>query len=115
MSAEVVRARPAPERGRAAPGLHPYAQVVTQIAAPPRTNTLALVGFIGAFLIPIAGLVLGVMATRQLRVPGTLETGRGLARWAIAIGLLGSLFQAGFLIIWLSLFSTAVTGGTVGA
>ena len=35
---------------------------MTAPAAPPRTNTLALVGFIAAFVVPIAGLVLGILA-----------------------------------------------------
>jgi Domain of unknown function (DUF4190) len=57
--------------------------------------------------IPVVGVVLGVMARKQLDVSG--ESGRGLARAAVIIGILGTLFQLAFFIVWLSLFATAVT------
>ncbi len=74
---------------------------------PPRTNTLALVGFIASFMIPIVGIVLGAMAQRQIAI--TTEGGRGLARAAVIIGALGTTFQVIFFIVWLSLFSTALS------
>lgn len=74
---------------------------------PPRTNTLALVGFIASFMIPIVGIVLGAMAQRQIAV--THEGGRGLARAAVIIGALGATFQLIFFIVWLSLFSAAIS------
>jgi len=74
-------------------------------AAPIRTNTFALVGFIASFMIPIAGLVLGILATRQIEQ--TRESGRGLARAATIIGLLGTVFQGLFFIVWLILFGQA--------
>jgi uncharacterized membrane protein YeaQ/YmgE (transglycosylase-associated protein family) len=73
----------------------------------PRTNTLALVGFIASFMIPVVGIVLGVLARKQMDVSG--ESGRGLARAAVLIGILGALFQAAFFIVWLALFTSAVT------
>ncbi|MDO8382773.1 MAG: DUF4190 domain-containing protein [Microbacterium sp.] len=87
---------------------------MTQLAAPAKTNTLALVGFIAAFVIPIAGLVLGILARRQLSAPGNAETGKGLARWAVFIGALGTLFQAIFFIVWLSLVATALSNTSFG-
>ena len=56
---------------------------MTTATTAPRTNTLSLVGFIAAFVIPVAGLILGVFALRQLRAPGNLESGRGslAGRW----------------------------------
>lgn len=74
---------------------------------PPRTNTLALVGFIASFMIPIVGIVLGAMAQRQIAV--THEGGRGLARAAVIIGALGATFQLIFFIVWLTLFSSAIS------
>lgn len=74
---------------------------------PPRTNTLALVGFIASFMIPIVGIVLGAMAQRQIAL--THEGGRGLARAAVIIGALGATFQLIFFIVWLSLFSAAIS------
>jgi len=75
--------------------------------APIRINTLALVGFIASFMIPIAGLVLGILAIRQIEQ--THESGRGLARAATIIGLLGTVFQVLFFIVWLILFGQAVS------
>lgn len=79
------------------------------IAAPssaPKTNLFALIGFIGAFVIPIVGIVLGAMATSQ--ISRTHEPGRGLARGAIVVGMLGTLFQVGFFIVWATLFFGAL-------
>ncbi|HEY9306726.1 MAG TPA: DUF4190 domain-containing protein [Microbacterium sp.] len=74
-----------------------------------KTNTLALVGFIAAFVIPIAGLVIGIVARRQLDARGNSESGRGFARWAMIIGALGALAQLAFFIVWVSLFATALS------
>ncbi len=73
----------------------------------PRTNTLALVGFIASFMIPIVGIVLGAMAQRQIAV--TREGGRGLARAAVIIGVVGTIVQVIFFIVWLSLFSYGIS------
>jgi ABC-type branched-subunit amino acid transport system permease subunit len=86
---------------------------MTEAAAPPRTNTLALVAFIAAFMIPVAGLVIGIVARNQLSQPGSAETGRGFARWAMIIGGLGTLFGVVFFAIWLSLFITAISRAPV--
>ena len=82
---------------------------MTQTVAVGKTNTLALVGFIVAFVIPIAGLVIGIAARRQLDAPGNVETGRGFARWATVIGALGLALQVAFFIVWLSLFTAAMS------
>lgn len=81
---------------------------MTQYTASTKTNQLALIGFIAAFIIPLAGVILSVIARRQLDAPGNRESGRGLARWAMVIGLLGTLAQIGFFILWFSLFFRAV-------
>ena len=82
---------------------------MTTFAPPAKTNTLALIGFIAAFVIPVAGLVLGILARRQLSVPGNPETGKGLARWAVFIGALGTAFQVIFFIVWLTLVANAIS------
>ncbi|UTT62878.1 DUF4190 domain-containing protein [Microcella humidisoli] len=74
---------------------------------PPRTNTLALVGFIASFMIPVVGIVLGIMAGRQIAL--TNEGGRGLARAAVIVGAVGTTLQVIFFIVWLSLFSYGVS------
>ena len=81
---------------------------MTQIASSTKTNLLALVGFIAAFVIPPAGVILSVFARRQLDAPGNVESGRGLARWAMLIGILGTLAQLGFFVVWFSLFFRAI-------
>ncbi len=81
---------------------------MTQYAAQAKTNLLALVGFIAAFMIPPAGVILSIFARRQLDAPGNIESGRGLARWAMVIGILGTLAQLGFFILWFSLFFRAM-------
>lgn len=81
---------------------------MTQIAAPPRTNTLALVAFIAAFMMPLAGFILSVFARRQLNHPGNVETGWGLVRWAMVIGILGTLAQGLFLVFWFTMFFQAI-------
>jgi len=82
---------------------------VTEIAPSARTNILALVAFIAAFMIPPAGLILSFFARRQLDAPGNVESGRGLARWAMVVGILGTLAQLAFFIVWITLFTSAVT------
>lgn len=81
---------------------------MTQIAAQPRTNTIALIAFIAAFVVPPAGFILSFFARRQLDALGNGESGRGLARWAMVVGLLGTLAQLAFFMLWAALFIPAV-------
>ncbi|WP_341935047.1 DUF4190 domain-containing protein [Microbacterium sp. LWO14-1.2] len=81
---------------------------MTHVDTAPRTNTLALIAFIAAFVMPLAGLILSVFARRQLDDPRNSETGRGLARWAMVIGVLGTLTHGLFLVFWLTMFFQAV-------
>ncbi len=79
---------------------------VPQFPAPAqKINTIALVGFIAAFVVPVAGIVLGAIGLNQTRVSG--EGGRGLARAAVVIGSLFTLFGVVLFIIWLSLLQQA--------
>jgi len=79
---------------------------------PIRTNLLAIIGFVGVFLMPVIGIVLGIMAKRQIAVTG--EAGEGLAKWAYILGVLGTILQAVFFVVWIALFlqftSLASTG-----
>ena len=76
---------------------------------PIRTNTLAVVGFIAAFLAPIAGLVIGIVARNQLGRPGNTEGGAGFARWAMIVGSLGTAANLLFIVIWASFFANALS------
>ncbi|TPW75808.1 DUF4190 domain-containing protein [Schumannella soli] len=79
---------------------------------PIRTNLLAIIGFVGVFLMPVIGIVLGIMAKRQIAVTG--EAGEGLAKWAYILGVLGTILQGIFFVVWIALFlqftSMASTG-----
>lgn len=86
-----------------------YSDPVTQTVQSGRTNTLALIAFIAAFMIPLAGFILSFFARRQLDDPGNIESGRGLVRWAMLIGILGTLAQLAFFIVWITLFASALT------
>jgi hypothetical protein len=75
---------------------------VSTPVAPAKINALALVGFAAAFFVAIAGLVLGVISTRQLREPTNIETGRGLALCAIIIASASIAFENAVVVLWLS-------------
>jgi hypothetical protein len=47
------------------------------------------------------------LARKQMDVNG--ESGRGLARAAVIIGILGTIVQLAFFIVWLVLFASAMT------
>ena len=55
-----------------------------------RTNTLAILALVAAFVASAVGVVLGFLALGQIRTSG--ESGRGLAIAAIIIGLLVTAF-----------------------
>lgn len=76
---------------------------------PRKINLLALIGFIGVFFASPIGIVLGVIAQRQIQV--THEDGRGLARAAVSLGVVFTALQLLFFVVWLSLFLPAFTGG----
>lgn len=73
-------AQPAPA---AAPGYGaPYG---TPYPSKPKTNTLAIVGFVCSFLISIVGLILCIVAKNQIKTSG--ERGDGLATAGIIISI----------------------------
>lgn len=55
-----------------------------------RTNTLSILALVAAFVVSVAGVVLGIIALAQVRRTG--EAGRGLAIAAIVIGFLVTAF-----------------------
>ncbi|MEF2976269.1 DUF4190 domain-containing protein [Subtercola sp. YIM 133946] len=67
-------------------------------------NVLSIVSIIGAFLIPLVGIVTGVIALRQIKTTG--ERGRGLA---LAGTILGIAFLAIYLIV---VVISAIVGAT---
>lgn len=80
-------------------------------AVPPVSNPsrppIVIIGFILAFIVPLAGLVVSIIARR--RVINKSLPGRGLAVAGIVIGGVFTLISAAFLII--SLLAIAALGG----
>jgi hypothetical protein len=64
-------------------------------SAPAKTNTLAIVGLILAFVFNIAGLIVSIIALNQIKRTG--ENGRGLA----LAGLIISIVSIVFGVIWI--------------
>lgn len=87
---------------------HRTVLLVNDVYAAPRTNTLALVGFVSAFVVPVVGLVLGIVALNQMNHPANDEHGKGFARWALILGTLGTLATVVFFVIWFALMGAAV-------
>ena len=77
-------------------------------APPRRTNTLAIVALVAAFVMAPAGIVLGIVAKKQIRETG--EDGDGLALAAIIVGAIGTVMFVLMILLTLLLFgATAVT------
>lgn len=70
-------------------------------AVGPKTNTLAIVALIAAFVVPLAGIIVGHIALGQIKRTG--EGGHGLALWGT---ILGYVFTALYILI--ILFSVLV-------
>jgi hypothetical protein len=68
----------------------------------PRTNTLAVVAFVAAFLQPIAAIITGHIAYRQLTTSG--EAGRDLAKAGLILGYVFAVVQilllVGFCVLY---------------
>ncbi len=76
---------------------------------PRPTNTLAILSLVMAFVFSPVGLVLGIVARRQIRQTG--EQGEGLALAGIIIGGIGTaLAVLGFLFFVLALAATGSSG-----
>ena len=79
----------------------PYAapsQPSSALAAPAKTNVLAILSLIGGFVIPLIGIILGFIALKQIKTSG--EGGHGLAVGGIIVGFIVGALQ--ILIVVLS-------------
>ncbi len=72
-----------------------------------RTNTLAIVGLILAFVFPLVGAIIGHVALGQIKKSG--EEGRGLALGAVIVGWVFT--GVGVLAVFLTIIPMAVVGG----
>jgi peptidyl-prolyl cis-trans isomerase B (cyclophilin B) len=78
------------------PGTPPEAASPPPDAAErPRYNVMAIIAFVGAFVIPVAGIVCGHLALAEFR-RGTPERGR---EFALAGTVLGYVFTALWLVV----------------
>ena len=87
----------------------PYA--VAPHAAPtlPRTNVLAIVAIVAGFMAPIAGIVTGHLALRQIARTG--EEGRTLALTGLIAGYALTAFSLVFFVVWLIMMLSIVGMG----
>jgi hypothetical protein len=104
-----------PPAGWAPPGYAPPQYVPPQYAPPaygypppgfyrPPTNTMAVLSLVFAFLMAPVGIVLGVMARKQIRQTG--EEGEGLALAGIIVGSIATAFWALLIVFWIIVFAT---------
>ncbi|ARC55533.1 hypothetical protein AS850_00390 [Frondihabitans sp. 762G35] len=73
-------------------------------------NTLAIVGFVLAFVINIAGLVVSIVALSQIKRTG--ERGRGLALAGIIIGAVSIVLSIVIVIVFVGLAAQLSTTTT---
>lgn len=70
--------------------------------APARTNILSIVAIVAGFMAPIAGIVTGHLALRQIARTG--EEGRVLALTGLIAGYVLTAFGIVFFAVWLTMF-----------
>ncbi|HEV7872195.1 MAG: conserved rane protein of unknown function [Modestobacter sp.] len=99
-----------PQPGYGPPPGHPpqaYGQPGWGPGLPRPTNTLAILALVLAFVFAPAGLVLGIVARRQIRQTG--EEGDGLALAGIIIGAIVTAMFALAVIAWVVAFASIVS------
>lgn len=84
-----------------------------QYPMPPKTNTLAVLSLVFAFLFPLVGAILGFVAKSQLKEPTRNETGKGLATAGIVIGLILTCIPI-IVIVVLTLLAPAINSSFNG-
>jgi peptidyl-prolyl cis-trans isomerase B (cyclophilin B) len=76
----------------------PYAGAPAYAYAPgPRTNTMAIIGFVLAFVVSVAGIVVSHIALSQIKRTG--EGGRGLALAGLILGYVFTGFWVLYVVI----------------
>ena len=88
--------------GYGPPGYAPPGYPLPPYARP--TNTMAILALVLAFVFAPAGLVLGIIARRQIRQTG--EQGEGLALAGIIIGAIFCAFLVLVIVLWIALFAS---------
>jgi len=88
--------------GYGPPGYAPPGYPFPPYARP--TNMMAILALVLAFVFAPAGLVLGIIARRQIRQTG--EQGDGLALAGIIIGAIFCAFLVLVIVLWIALFAS---------
>lgn len=102
--------QPAASNPGAAPAANPYASSNPYAAAPEqRTNVLAIISLVLAFVVSIGAVICGHIALSQIKRTG--ENGRGLAIAGLVLGYLGIAAGVIAMIVFFSLF--AIAGNSV--
>ena len=73
------------------------------------TNTLAILALVMAFVFAPAGLILGIVARKQIRETG--EDGDGLALAGIIVGGIVTALFVFFIVLWIIAFSALSSTG----
>lgn len=84
---------------------------VAEVPKENRTNTLALIGFILAFVVPVAGLICSIIGSRNAADCG--GNGKGLATAGIAISIV-ELALAAVIVVFYILIIVGVIGAAMG-
>ena len=90
------------------PQANPYASSTPYAAAPQqRTNVLAIIALIAAFVVPLAGIICGHIALSQIKRTG--ENGRGLALAGTVLGYIFTVLGLLFIIAYFAFFAWAAS------
>jgi Domain of unknown function (DUF4190) len=76
------------------------------------TNTMAILALVMAFVFAPAGLILGIVARKQIRETG--EDGDGLALAGIIVGGIVTAIFAFFIVLWIIAFAAFADSGSFG-
>lgn len=93
------------------PGYAPYPYGPHGFYPSPPTSTLAILAIVFAFVVPPAGLTLGIVALRQIGRTG--EGGRGMAVAGIAVGAAFTLICVIYVVALIAFFAIATSNGGV--
>ena len=95
---------------------NPYAQPTPYAGAPgyvyapgPRTNTMAIIGFVLAFVVSVAGIVCSHIALSQIKKTG--EGGRGLALAGLILGYVFTGFWVLYFLVFIIIFVVSISQG----
>ncbi len=96
------------------PAVPPAPPAAAPVAVGAKTNTLAIVGFILAFVVTVAGIVVSFIALSQIKKTG--EGGHGLALAGVILGFVFSLFWVIYFVVIIGalIFSSAATASLSG-